>query len=107
MAHKKGAGSTKNGRDSNSKRSGFKYGTETVKSGEIIVPQPGLTFKPGKGVTVGKDYTLVAVQDGIVNYERDPSDGRIYVNVLDRDDPWVVSRLGPPRQLDLEEKDGM
>ena len=51
MAHKKGAGSTKNGRDSNSKRLGIKvYGNQQVKSGGIIVRQRGLTFKPGKGV---------------------------------------------------------
>ena len=72
MAHKKGAGSTKNGRDSNSKRLGIKiYGNQTVKSGGIIVRQRGLTFKPGKGVMVGKDYTLFALQDGTVQFESD------------------------------------
>jgi|TARA_B100000475_G_scaffold195322_1_gene171739 large subunit ribosomal protein L27 len=72
MAHKKGAGSTKNGRDSNSKRLGIKvYGNQSVKSGGIIVRQRGLTFKPGKGVMVGKDYTIFAVQDGIVQFETD------------------------------------
>jgi len=72
MAHKKGAGSTKNGRDSNSKRLGVKvYGNQAVKSGGIIVRQRGLTFKPGNGVMVGKDYTIFAVQDGTVKFESD------------------------------------
>jgi len=72
MAHKKGAGSTKNGRDSNSKRLGVKiYGNQIVKAGGIIVRQRGLTFKPGKGVKVGNDYTIFAVQDGTVQFETD------------------------------------
>ena len=59
MAHKKGAGSTKNGRDSNSKRLGIKaYGKQFVKAGSIVVRQRGLTFKPGNGVKVGKDYKI-------------------------------------------------
>ena len=70
MAHKKGAGSTKNGRDSNSKRLGVKvYGSQPVKAGSIIVRQRGLTFKPGKGVSVGKDYTIFAVESGMVQFE--------------------------------------
>jgi len=72
MAHKKGAGSTKNGRDSNSKRLGIKvYGNQPAKAGSIIVRQRGLTFKPGKGVDVGKDYTLFALHDGVVQYQAD------------------------------------
>ena len=70
MAHKKGAGSTKNGRDSNSNRLGVKvYGGAPVVAGNIIVRQRGLTFKPGKGVRVGKDYTIFAAQDGFVQFE--------------------------------------
>ena len=70
MAHKKGSGSTKNGRDSNSKRLGVKvYGNQTVKAGSIIVRQRGLTFKPGLQIGVGKDYTLFAMQDGVVKFE--------------------------------------
>ena len=70
MAHKKGSGSTKNGRDSNSKRLGVKvYGNQAVKAGSIIVRQRGLTFKPGLQIGVGKDYTLFAMQDGIVKFE--------------------------------------
>ena len=56
MAHKKGAGSTKNGRDSNAKMLGVKvYGNQPVTAGSIVIRQRGLTFKPGKGVKVGKD----------------------------------------------------
>ena len=70
MAHKKGAGSTKNGRDSNSQRLGIKvYGNQNVKSGGIVVRQRGLTFKPGQGISVGKDYTLFAQKEGIVQFE--------------------------------------
>ena len=72
MAHKKGAGSTKNGRDSNSKRLGVKiYGNQSAQAGNIIIRQRGLTFKPGAGVNVGKDYTIFAVKDGIVTFESD------------------------------------
>lgn len=71
MAHKKGAGSTKNGRDSNSKRLGVKvFGSQAVKSGGIIVRQRGLSFKPGSGVSVGKDYTIFALKEGYVHYEK-------------------------------------
>ena len=72
MAHKKGAGSTKNGRDSNSKRLGIKvYGNQPAKAGSIIVRQRGLTFKAGRGVQVGKDYTLFATREGLVSYGHD------------------------------------
>ena len=70
MAHKKGAGSTKNGRDSNAQRLGVKvYGNQNVKAGGIIVRQRGLTFKPGSGIKVGKDYTLFSTKEGIVQFE--------------------------------------
>ena len=72
MAHKKGAGSTSNGRDSNSKRLGIKvYGNQPVKAGGIVVRQRGLTFKPGKDIGVGKDYTLFALTDGVVEFQKD------------------------------------
>ena len=72
MAHKKGSGSTKNGRDSNSQRLGIKvYGNRVVKAGGIIVRQRGLSFRPGKGVGVGKDYTLFALNDGLVDFTVD------------------------------------
>nr|YP_010502348.1 50S ribosomal protein L27 [Grateloupia turuturu]QHD45217.1 50S ribosomal protein L27 [Grateloupia turuturu]UXC96761.1 50S ribosomal protein L27 [Grateloupia turuturu] len=70
MAHKKGSGSTKNGRDSNSKRLGVKkYGGETVKSGSIIVRQRGSKFKPGNNVKMGKDDTLFSLIYGRVQFE--------------------------------------
>ena len=81
MAHKKGAGSTKNGRDSNSKRLGIKvYGNQPVKAGGIVIRQRGLTFKPGKGMRAGNDYTLFALHDGIVQFEL--SKNVNYVNVM-------------------------
>ena len=70
MAHKKGAGSTKNGRDSNSKRLGIKrFGGETVRTGNILVRQRGMKFKPGKNVGYGKDFTLFALKDGTVQFD--------------------------------------
>jgi large subunit ribosomal protein L27 len=70
MAHKKGAGSTRNGRDSNAQRRGVKvYGGESVRAGNILVRQVGSTFHAGKNVGVGKDYTLFALIDGVVKYE--------------------------------------
>ena len=69
MAHKKGAGSTKNGRDSNAKRLGVKkFGGELVQAGNILVRQRGTKFKPGKNVGCGKDFTLFALVDGTVSY---------------------------------------
>jgi large subunit ribosomal protein L27 len=71
MAHKKGAGSTKNGRDSNSKRLGVKvYGNQAVKAGGIIIRQRGLKFKAGANVGIGKDYTLFALKEGTVKFEK-------------------------------------
>ena len=81
MAHKKGAGSTKNGRDSNSKRLGIKvYGNQVVKAGSIIVRQRGLTFKPGSGVSVGNDYTIFATKIGVVQFETDKKTK--FINVI-------------------------
>ena len=71
MAHKKGQGSSRNGRDSNAQYRGVKvYGGQTVTAGSILVRQVGLTFKPGSNVGVGKDYTLFATTDGVVTFER-------------------------------------
>jgi large subunit ribosomal protein L27 len=70
MAHKKGAGSTRNGRDSNSQRRGVKvYGGEVVRAGNILVRQVGSSIAPGKNVGLGKDFTLFALADGLVKYE--------------------------------------
>ena len=81
MAHKKGASSSRNGRDSNSQRLGVKrFGGEIVKSGEIIVRQRGTHFHPGTGVMRGGDDTLFAVQAGAVTFGR--RRGRAQVSVL-------------------------
>jgi large subunit ribosomal protein L27 len=70
MAHKKGGGSSRNGRDSQGQRLGVKkYGGEFVRSGNILVRQHGTHIKPGENVSVGKDYTLFATIDGYVVYE--------------------------------------
>ena len=70
MAHKKGAGSTKNGRDSNAKRLGIKkFGGERVRAGNILIRQRGMKFRPGLKVGCGKDFTLFALSDGIVQFD--------------------------------------
>jgi large subunit ribosomal protein L27 len=70
MAHKKGGGSTKNGRDSNAKRRGVKrFGGEYVIPGNILVRQCGTKFHPGTGVGMGRDYTIFAVTEGYVHFE--------------------------------------
>ena len=70
MAHKKGAGSTKNGRDSNAKRLGVKrFGGEKVKAGNIIIRQRGMKFRPGNNVGCGKDFTLFALTDGTIKFD--------------------------------------
>jgi large subunit ribosomal protein L27 len=70
MAHKKGQGSTRNGRDSQSKRLGIKrYGGEVVKAGSILVRQRGTQFHPGNNVGLGNDHTLYALIDGQVTFE--------------------------------------
>jgi large subunit ribosomal protein L27 len=72
MAHKKGGGSTRNGRGSNAQYRGVKvYGGEVVSAGSILVRQVGQTINPGRNVGVGRDYTLFALVDGKVSYEHD------------------------------------
>jgi large subunit ribosomal protein L27 len=71
MAHKKAGGSSKNGRDSNGQRRGVKrYGGEKVRAGNILVRQLGTRIHPGENVGLGRDYTLFALVDGVVTYER-------------------------------------
>jgi large subunit ribosomal protein L27 len=71
MAHKKAGGSSRNGRDSQGQRRGVKvFGGETVRAGNIIVRQVGTRIHPGKNVGMGRDYTLFALIDGVVRYER-------------------------------------
>jgi large subunit ribosomal protein L27 len=82
MAHKKGGGSSRNGRDSNSKRLGVKkFGGEVVRSGNIIVRQRGTKIKPGLNVGLGKDYTIFATIDGTVQFDTIRG-GRKRVSVL-------------------------
>lgn len=81
FAHKKGGGSTKNGRDSQSKRLGVKaYGGETVTAGSIIVRQKGTKIYPGTNVGMGKDYTLFALVDGTVKFGQ--KDAKKVVSVI-------------------------
>ncbi|MFM8771313.1 MAG: 50S ribosomal protein L27 [Candidatus Kapaibacterium sp.] len=71
MAHKKGGGSTKNGRDSNAQRLGVKkFGGEHVLAGNIIIRQNGTNVHPGNNVGLGKDYTIFSLVDGVVKFER-------------------------------------
>lgn len=82
MAHKKGGGSSRNGRDSESKRLGVKkYGGEYVIPGNIIVRQRGTRFFPGENVGIGKDHTLYAKSEGFVSFER-RRNGKKYVHVV-------------------------
>lgn len=72
MAHKKGQGSTRNGRDSNAQRRGVKrFGGQTVQAGNIIVRQCGTKFRPGLNMGMGKDFTLFALVDGIVRFDQE------------------------------------
>lgn len=81
MAHKKGAGSSRNGRESHSKRLGVKlYGGQTAKAGNIIVRQRGTTHNPGLNVGIGKDHTLFALIDGTIEFKR-KTDNKSYVSV--------------------------
>jgi large subunit ribosomal protein L27 len=83
MAHKKAGGSTRNGRDSESKRLGVKaYGGETVQAGNIIVRQRGTRFHGGVNVGCGKDHTLFATADGVVKFEVKGPKKRKYVSVV-------------------------
>ena len=71
MAHKKGQGSSRNGRDSNAQRRGVKrFGGEQVRAGNILVRQVGNKFHPGRGVGQGSDYTLYALVDGYIQFDR-------------------------------------
>jgi large subunit ribosomal protein L27 len=72
MAHKKGQGSTRNGRDSNAQRRGVKrFGGQAVQAGNIIVRQCGTKFRPGRNMGMGKDYTLFALVDGTVRFDQE------------------------------------
>ncbi len=78
MAHKKGGGSTKNGRDSESKRLGVKrFGGEMVRAGNILIRQRGTKFHPGTNVGIGRDDTLFATADGIVTFSKGRKDRKM------------------------------
>ncbi|MDH3519412.1 MAG: 50S ribosomal protein L27 [Myxococcales bacterium] len=80
MAHKKGQGSSRNGRDSNSQRRGVKvFAGQQVKAGAILVRQVGTRIHPGRNVGLGRDFTLFALRDGVVNYGR--SRGRVLAQI--------------------------
>lgn len=82
MAHKKGVGSSKNGRDSKSKRLGVKlFGGQTVKAGNILVRQRGTVHNPGNNVGIGKDHTLFALTDGVVKFQK-KANNKSYVSVI-------------------------
>ena len=83
MAHKKGEGSVKNGRDSQSKRLGVKiFGGQAAIAGNIIVRQRGTEYHPGKNVGVGRDFTIFALTDGVVEFKKGKSD-RTFIHVVD------------------------
>ncbi len=83
MAHKKAAGSTRNGRDSESKRLGVKrFGGENVSAGSIIVRQRGTRFHAGSNVGLGRDHTLFAKADGLVKFEVKGPDSRKFVSIV-------------------------
>jgi large subunit ribosomal protein L27 len=85
MAHKKGAGSSDNGRDSISKRLGVKlFGGQKARAGNIIVRQRGTKFHPGENVGLGKDFTIFALADGVVEFKRKKRN-RLYVSILPAD----------------------
>ena len=82
MAHKKGLGSSRNGRDSNAKRLGVKmFGGQEVKPGNIIVRQRGTRFRPGPGTQIGRDDTIFAVREGVVEFRR--SGDKRYISVAE------------------------
>eukprot|EP00667_Euglena_gracilis_P024589 EG_transcript_28394 len=104
-AHKKGSGSTKNGRDSNSKRRGVKvYGDQAVRAGGIIVRQVGNTWHPGKNVGIGRDFTIYSLKDGVVKFEN--VRGRPSISVYDappKPEPSArrlerYNKIWPPRK---------
>lgn len=83
MAHKKAGGSSRNGRDSNSKRLGVKrYAGQAVNAGSILVRQRGSTFHPGDNVGMGKDFTLFALESGVVKFEKKGPKNRKHVTIV-------------------------
>lgn len=97
MAHKKGVGSTDNGRDSNSKRLGVKlFGGQTAKAGNILIRQRGTKYHAGENVYMGKDFTLHAQVDGTVSFRR-KRQNRMYVNIVPDGAETVVAAPAPKK----------
>ena len=94
MAHKKSGGSSRNGRDSNSKRLGVKrFGGEDVLAGNIIVRQRGTQFHPGTNVGLGRDHTLFATETGKVQF-KEGARGRMFVSIIPSDDKAAQTKAG-------------
>ena len=90
MAHKKGAGSSKNGRESHSKRLGVKiYGGQSIKAGNIVIRQRGTKHHPGKGVGMGRDHTIFAKVNGIVTFKKDHK-SRSFISVIPAVEPSTI-----------------
>ncbi|MBK9016892.1 MAG: 50S ribosomal protein L27 [Saprospiraceae bacterium] len=104
MAHKKGEGSTQNGRDSNAKRLGVKlYGGQKATAGNIIVRQRGTKWHPGENVYMGKDFTLHAAVDGNVVFRKGRRD-RTFVNIMPFDVPETVATIAKARPAPKKEE---
>ena len=96
MAHKKGAGSSKNGRESHSKRLGIKvFGGQLAIAGNILVRQRGTKHHPDKGVGIGKDHTLFALVDGTVVFKK-KQDNKSYVSILPITDAEIEAAIAKP-----------
>ena len=101
MAHKKGAGSSRNGRESHSKRLGIKiFGGQPAIAGNIIVRQRGTPHNPGLNVGIGRDHTLFALTDGIVTFKK-KADNRSYVSVLPFGADVVVEDAAPVKKAEV------
>src|ERR1700744_4989393 len=104
MAHKKGAGSSRNGRESHSKRLGIKiFGGQPAIAGNIIVRQRGTPHNPGLNVGIGKDHTLFALADGTVVFKK-KADNRSYVSVIPFETALIVEEAAPAPKAKAEPK---
>ena len=104
MAHKKGAGSSRNGRESHSKRLGIKiFGGQPAIAGNIIVRQRGTKHNPGLNVGIGRDHTLFALAEGIVTFKK-KADNRSYVSVLPFELETVAEDAAPAPKVKAEKK---
>ncbi|HEY8784335.1 MAG TPA: 50S ribosomal protein L27 [Mucilaginibacter sp.] len=104
MAHKKGAGSSRNGRESHSKRLGIKiFGGQPAIAGNIIVRQRGTKHNPGLNVGIGRDHTLFALAEGIVTFKK-KADNRSYVSVLPFEAAPVAEDIAPAAPVKAEKK---